>query len=818
VAQGATSKSIHLIALLAVIVVSTFAMPARADDRARMKDPFEITADRIDYDGRRELYVATGRVRVLQTDRTLHANWVAFSTKTRIGVAEGDVELIDGVDTLNSAFMVFDVDSLRGMLYQGGFDAGSQGFKIRAKEMIRTGQDTFEMRDGIFSSCRCEEGETLPWQIHAGKAEVEVGGYGTVTNARFEVLGIPTLWVPWAFFPVKSDRATGLLLPQIELGGRGGYGLGLPFFWAAHPQVNVTVTPRVYSERGFKGDVELEYVYGERSRGKVFFSGLRDRNREPKSAINRGRWAVRSDTDHELPSEWRWQTDLNLASDNFYPDDFSELRRYRAFRYLESTTSLNRDFGASGGIGAMVGARWADDIHGFNVRRAPPVTRTIFHDSDDFILQRMGEGRLDVQPGTFLAPLGIEPRFDSEVIHFRSRRKHEDIFEDQANASFQQNDGRYYDIGVDGAADPPPPPPPGQSPTPRNGQDDGVFQPGEAVAERGVRIVMHPRIARRFRLGDWAEFEPEVGWHQTLYKTDRREFAERGLVTARAEIRSRFARRFDYKKTGELRHVLEPRLSWAYVSARQQDENPLFVPRAVVAQSRLRSLSLENLTRDPSDRIRRANRIVLGLGQRLYTRGSSRAAFSMNLDLVTAIDWDFVEESLGGIHVDARMMGAGPLGARLVGTIDPEAGALDEAGVELSFRKRFKSPWLRQLRVTSGYRYRRRLPLVLEVDRGILQVGQIDTVNQINLLTSFEFTARWRLRFSTIYKLAEENEFIRNEGTLEYVSKCKCWAAGATVATDQRNGIGGGLNIRFMGLGDGSGNLFDRGIGSGLSF
>ena len=82
--------------------------PAAAQkvDRASLDDPFEITADQIDYDGERSLYVATGNVRVIQTTRTLRADWVAFSTETGTGVAEGDVELVDVNDVMNAEFMI----------------------------------------------------------------------------------------------------------------------------------------------------------------------------------------------------------------------------------------------------------------------------------------------------------------------------------------------------------------------------------------------------------------------------------------------------------------------------------------------------------------------------------------------------------------------------------------------------------------------------------------------------------------------------------------------------------------------------------------
>jgi lipopolysaccharide assembly outer membrane protein LptD (OstA) len=778
-------------------------------DRAPLDDPFEITADRIDYDGRRRLYVASGHVRVEQTRRSLRADCVAFSTETRIGVAEGGVELVDGPDAVHAEFMVFDLDSLRGMFFEGGLDAGSEGFRVRAKEMVRTGQNTFRLTDGVFTTCRCPEDGQVPWEISTGEADVELGGYGTVKNATFDVLGVPVLWVPWAFFPVKSDRETGLLLPQFEFGNRGGYGVGVPFFWAAHPQLNVTLTPRYYTERGFKGDAELEYVFGRRSEGELFVSGLRDRRHEPSGATDDDRWGVKWGHDQEMPLDWRWQTDLNLTSDNFYADDFNEFSRYRQFRFLESTTSLNRAFGESGGFGAMVGARYADDIQGLEIRGVD------FVDTDDVLLQRFGEARTDVQPGALVAPGGIQARLDAEVIHFAPLRDPSDVFEDQGLPQTVTN-GHFYDVGIDGTLGVPVPP--FQPIT--VGQEDGIFQPGEAIGERGVRLALHPRLARPFQVADAVEVVPEVGWLQTLYSTDESRFAQRGLLTARLDTRARLARDFGGGKgsLARMRHVLEPRLGWAYVSQRQQDRNPLFVPAGVVEQARFRSLSPENLTRNPSDRIESANRVVLGLGQRLYGRNGGRGALGLKADLQTAIDWDFAEGGLGAAYVDGRVLGIGPVDARLMGAFDPGTVQLDEGGVELHFRQALRTLWLRRLRMSGAYRYRRRIPTFLESNRGQARVNETDSVSQISLLGEVQLSLRIQLRYSTVYKLAGENEFVRNQGTVEYVSKCRCWAIGGTLASDRRDQISGGISIRFMGLGESDTSLFDTGFGTGLGF
>jgi len=777
---------------MSVGVVSLLA----AEDRARLEEPFEITADRIEYDDLRDLYTAERHVWIVQGDRSLRARWVTFSTTTRVGVAEGDVVVLDGGDELRGSFMVFDVDTLQGMLHQGQIDSGSQGFRVEAEELVRTGKNTFEVQGGLFSTCRCAEGERLPWQIHAQRARVELGGYGTVTNATFEVLGVPVLWIPWAFFPIKNERETGFLLPDFSFGGRGGIGFGLPFFWAAHPQLNVTATPRFFSARGFKQDVELEYVFEEESEGTLFVAGLSDRSAEDVSPFSKSRWAVLWEHDQFLPADWRWQTDLKLSSDNLYSDDFRELQEFQAFRFVESTTNVARDFGASGAYGLMAGARYADDLQG-----------STFDDSDEFILQRWTELRGDVSPGALVGPAGIEARLDSELIYFSGLRTPQSEIDGLPPPL--TIDGRFFDVGLDGRV----------GGGPGSGEGDGRFQPGEPLADRGARVVLHPRLARPLRLGRFAELAPELGWQQTFYTTNDQQFAERGLLTARAELRSRFSRDFVTRSGGGLRHIVEPRLGWALVSQQGQRDNPLFVPRGGVEQSRLRTLSLENVTRNPSDRIESANQMVLAIGQRWFKRDGHAGTPRLIADVVTAIDWDASEsEGIGNLTLDAGLVPRGPLSGRLRGSFNPESRAFREGEAQLGLDLPFEDGWLNRLGLVGRYRYLRRLPEFLESERGSPSTRDFgdSELNQIDLTTSVQLFSRIRLSYSTIFSLSAGEGLIRQQGLLEYVSRCRCWGVGFVVQEESRQGFSGGFSIRFLGLGDEAGNLFGNGLGFGL--
>ena len=813
VVGGQVARFATIIATL-FIAIGWSANIAAAADRMRMEEPFEISADRIIYDGDRDLYVAEGNVRVDQVGRRLKARWVAFSTTTRIGVAEGEVDLEDGEDRLRAEFMVFDVDTLRGMLFQGSMDSGGSGFKVRAKELIRTGENTFTVRDGVFTTCRCEPGERLPWEIHAQKADVELGGYGTITNSTFNVLGVPVLWVPWAFFPMKSDRETGLLLPEIAFGGRSGATVGLPFFWAALPQLNVTATPRYYSKRGYKQDLEFEYVFGERSEGELFVAGvLDDSSHNEGDSFRRRRWAILWDHDQELPAKWRWQTDLNLSSDNLYAADFTELREYKAFRFLESTSNVARSFGATGGVGAMFGARFADDIQGSSLA-----------DRDRVLLQRWAEARADIAPGTLHGPFGIESRVDFEYIYFGSYRQSEDELENLGGTTLPAippmppkptlavTDGRFADVGLNGRVG-------GQSIL---FQGDDLFQPGEPIIERGSRVVVHPRLSKLFKLGDIVEFIPEVGWQQTWYQTNARDSSKRGLLTARGDLRSRLSR--DYFGEGDgraVRHVIEPRLGWAFVSSQGQKGNPLFIPRGSVDQSRLRAFSLENVTRNPSDRIDNVNQLVLSLGQRFYVRDRRGAATKLRAELITGVDWDFTDrEGLGNLYLEGRLFPGRILRSHVRGVFDPQDATFEEGEVGALLQIPGVSRFVRRASVGTTYRYRRDLPRFAESVRGRSDVtGTGDTrLSQLDWNATLELSERLRLRYRATFSFVDGGDFIRSRGALDYVSKCRCWGIGLSAFQERDQNYGGGIEIRILGLGKQGGSLFNSGFGIGQNF
>ena len=86
-------------------------------------------------------------------------------------------------------------------------------------------------------------------------------------------------------------------------------------------------------------------------------------------------------------------------------------------------------------------------------------------------------------------------------------------------------------------------------------------------------MIFTPRLGVPWRFADLVEVYPEVGWHQTLYGTEEKDFDERHLFTGRLDLRTRVR--------GELgdfaTHILEPRVGYARVDlAKHRPVSDLF--------------------------------------------------------------------------------------------------------------------------------------------------------------------------------------------------------------------------------------------------
>jgi len=766
---------------------------ARADVRLR-DERVEVTADQIEYFRDRGVFVAEGRVEVVYGGRRLQADWAAFGERTRQGVASGHVSYRDGNDVVQAAFIQFDVDSLEGVLFDGELDMGEDGLRLAARELVRTGRDRYRVFDARFTTCRCPAEERVPWAVRASRSDIEIGGYGTARNTTFEVLGVPVLWLPWAFYPVKTERQTGLLVPDVAFGGRNGAGVGLPFFWAVADPVGVTLTPRWTSRRGFKQEARLEAVHGSDGRTDVFAAYARDEdvlkipsNVPPASggrpfSANRGMVALRHT--QRLPGGVELRADGNWVSDNRYLLDFDDMTEHRRDRFLESSAFAFAHKGRSGRLALQTTGRWADDVQARD-----------FADRDDFLLQRWGEAEAHWLDGPLPGLSFLSGALDVDYAYFG--RLHDPV-RDLSAAGSVVGDRLFLDVGIDGR--------PSAVPGAFEGEGDGRFEEGELLADRGHRLELSPRLSLPMRWFGALEVTPEAGYRQTLYWSGSQGFEERGELAARADVSLRLRRRFAAAQGAPWEHELVPRIGWALLAhrGRSQQRNPLFTPAGALPQRRLRMLALDNVLFDPSDRIRDVNQLVAGIDQRLYRRRGVTRRLVGELGLIVDYDFERGGGGLGRIVAEGRRLRLWRSTNRFQVVFDPDRGRIDEGLAETSVQ------WPGEVSTTLRYRYVRDIPRFFEEFpqvAGSFAPREFDRIDQLQVQLRVPFLERWALGYHLRYSLAG-NVLLTNSGSLEYVSKCRCWAVGVEVSSARNQSLGVRLRYTVLGFGDDARNPF----------
>lgn len=732
--------------------------------------PTEITAERLEYIEEGAVYVAEGGVVIRQAGRTLSADWMAVSLDTRRGVASGRVRLVDAEQTVEADFAQFDLDTLQGVLFEGDIDTGAGGFLVRGRELRRHSDTEYAMREGSLTTCRCpEEDDREPWRIEAQEADIELGGYGTARSSTVDVLGVPVVWLPWILFPVKTERESGLLLPDLAFGGRNGVQVGLPLFWAARHDVGVIATPRYLQNRGFQGDLEVEYVIGERSSGAVAGSYVRDDQAIPGvTPFERNRWAAFVEHDQFLPRGFRARVDAKAVSDNAYVIDFDEEGRYRPDLFLRSTAFAFGSLGRSGRMGLLGAMRYADDI------QSP-----IGLDRDRTLLHRIPEASVRVLPGgtPWIEALGLRPSLDADYTYFLQR---EDPLALDPTAPLGP-DVTFLDAGIVpaiGAADPT--------------RGNGRFEPGEPLLEDGSRLVVQPRLARPMSFGGVVDFTPEVGYAETLYDGSLRGFEERGLFSARADLRTALVgvRQLGSGRPGE--HRLEPFVRYTLLRTRNQANVPVYVPRSTTPQARLRQLEPESYVRDPSDRIEDVNLLAAGFDN-AFRIGSGRGGLDLlRADLWISFQHDFDRDDVGRLVVGGRGVWRGRLESEASLSFDAERTAIDEGLIGL----RVPLPGFGLVRtpyVRSRYRYLRVPPAV----GGLTQ----PEVNQLDVGAGLRLSDRLLLDYSLAYSL-DDGSRIAQAGTLVYASRCRCFSIGFDVVEDRTRDVFFRIRYSITGLGD----------------
>lgn len=295
--------------------------PDRLDFTLKTEDGGIATGSAGDLEYVREDYVRlVGGVQLKYQDVDIKAAQAELDLETQVVTAQGEVILDQGPRRLTGDTLNFNLETKTGNLTNATAHVAPD-YYFEGREIVKTGDDTYQVTDGTFTSCNQEVPD---WSFRLGTATVDVGGYARVRHASMRAKRLPVFYTPYILWPVKEDRTSGLLIPNIGYSDRRGASLGLAYYQVLGRSYDTTFHVDLYSQEYLGLGNEFRYRPSEGTRGHFLGYVVRD----PEIPLN---------------EEWRWKLEWNHETTDL-PWGMRGVVNYQEFSDFNFFQDFERDF------------------------------------------------------------------------------------------------------------------------------------------------------------------------------------------------------------------------------------------------------------------------------------------------------------------------------------------------------------------------------------------------------------------------------------------------------------------------------------------
>ncbi|HAD04030.1 MAG: hypothetical protein A2091_13755 [Desulfuromonadales bacterium GWD2_61_12] len=298
--------------------------------------PLSLEADSISFDRSRQTYDAQGAVRLQRGGLALTADHFWWNTTSGEAGASGSVRLKEAGGTLEGDALQLNLDTGTARLQNARGLMPQQGFFLSGNEIEKTGERSYRLEEGTFTSC---DAATPAWKFGASQLQVDLGGYARARNMLFYLYDVPVFYFPYMLYPVKSERESGFLIPNVGYSSQRGAQLSLAYYQVIARNQDATFALDYFSELGLGKGVEYRYLFGDDNEGVL--------NGYHVSAFGEGRDSYALKWKHLglLPGTIRFSADTEYVSSRSFFSDFGQSAEIYNRDVIESVAVLGRNWG-----------------------------------------------------------------------------------------------------------------------------------------------------------------------------------------------------------------------------------------------------------------------------------------------------------------------------------------------------------------------------------------------------------------------------------------------------------------------------------------
>ncbi|MCY1214401.1 LPS-assembly protein LptD [compost metagenome] len=305
-------------------LVPRLAEPGKQSD-AGPGGPTFIEADRMTGYSERGVELE-GHAELRRDGGAIKGDKLTYDQDTDEAFAQGNVRMSRSGTLAVGPEARMKVEANEGYMLSPDYYFQQTGGTGKAERIDFLDKDRSTARHASYTTCSPDNAD---WYFSANRIDLDndrqVGvAYGGVLN----FFGVPIAAAPAFSFPLNDERRSGFLAPLMGYSSRSGFDLTTPYYVNIAPNRDLTIYPRLMTERGLQLGGEYRYL-GQGYNGRLRAEFLPDDKK-----TNSNRWAYSFQHNQNLAKGLNAYLNLNRVSDDQYPDDFnrsvaqSTLRQY----------------------------------------------------------------------------------------------------------------------------------------------------------------------------------------------------------------------------------------------------------------------------------------------------------------------------------------------------------------------------------------------------------------------------------------------------------------------------------------------------------
>jgi LPS-assembly protein len=275
-----------------------------------------------------------GDISVQRPTEQLFADKATYNKALKTLEARGHIRYETKDFTTQADYALIELEGDKGRFENSQYQVPLRHARGSSSAILIESKDLIVLKQASYTTC---DPGSEDWILRASTIELDqASGMGNAWNTRLAFQGVPFIYIPFIRFPITSDRMTGLLAPSYSSTELGGTELALPIYLNLHPQLDATITPRNYTNRGLKWDNELRYLthYGE---GKIHSERLDD------EVYGQMRTLYQFNHTGRLIDHWNSDILFNRVSDRDYFNDFGTSLNVSSITHLERHAQLTHN-------------------------------------------------------------------------------------------------------------------------------------------------------------------------------------------------------------------------------------------------------------------------------------------------------------------------------------------------------------------------------------------------------------------------------------------------------------------------------------------